>query len=380
MSANRIARPNRAPAIRHIVREFTPNWFAATMGTGILALAINQVAGGVPPLHATAEALWLLDIGLFALFTALYATRWLLFPAEAARIFRHSTMSMSLGTIPMGLATIINGTVVFAVPHCGQPAVATAFALWWVDVGLAVACGVGVPFLMFTSQDHALEKMTAVWLLPVVAAEVAAVSAAQLVPYAADPRLALNILVLGYILWSFSVPAALSLLVILLQRLALHKLPHRDMAASGWLALGPLGTGALGLLLLGNAAPAVFAQAGLGDLGAAAQGIGVIGGTVLWGYGAWWMLLAILITVQYARDGIPFNLGWWAYTFPLGVFSVATNAVGHATHLPALCSLACGLIVVLAIIWAMVAWRSVVGAWRLDLFVAPCRLAAAPAR
>lgn len=26
---------------REIVRQFTPNWFAATMGTGILALALN---------------------------------------------------------------------------------------------------------------------------------------------------------------------------------------------------------------------------------------------------------------------------------------------------------------------------------------------------
>ena len=27
---------------REVIRRFTPNWFTATMGTGILALALNQ--------------------------------------------------------------------------------------------------------------------------------------------------------------------------------------------------------------------------------------------------------------------------------------------------------------------------------------------------
>jgi hypothetical protein len=42
-----------------------------------------------------------------------------------------------------------------------------AHGLWWLDVTLSVACGLLVPFLMFTQQDHSAEKMTAVWLLSV---------------------------------------------------------------------------------------------------------------------------------------------------------------------------------------------------------------------
>ena len=30
---------------REVIRQFTPNWFAATMGTGILALALPQIPG-----------------------------------------------------------------------------------------------------------------------------------------------------------------------------------------------------------------------------------------------------------------------------------------------------------------------------------------------
>jgi tellurite resistance protein TehA-like permease len=209
---------------------------------------------------------------------------------------------MFLGAIPMGLATIINGLVIF---DGGKPAMCIAYALWWGDVTMSIACGLLVPFLlvpflMFTIQNHSIERMTAVWLLPIVAAEVAAVSGALLVPHL-SPSEAFLVLILWYALWAFSVPLAMSILVILLLRLVLHKLPDHDMAAAGWLALGPISTGALGLLLLGGDAPAVFAGSGLSGVAEVAFGVGIIGGTMLWGYGFWWLLLAILKTWLYCE-------------------------------------------------------------------------------
>ena len=364
--------PIAAAPSRQVIRQFTPNWFTVTMGTGILALALNQAPLAIPGLHAVAEGLWLLNIGLFLLFSALYAARWILYPHEASRIFGHSVVSMFLGAVPMGLATIINGFLAFGVPRWGATAVAIADGLWWLDMAMAVACGVLIPFLMFTRQDHSLEKMTAVWLLPVVAAEVTASSAGLLAPHLADPQAALTMLVLGYMLWAFSVPIAMSILVILVLRLMLHKLPHKDMAASGWLALGPIGTGALGLLLLGADAPHIFAAAGIPGVGEVAAGIGLVGGAILWGYGAWWLPMAVLTTARYLRHGMPFNLGWWGFTFPLGVYSVATLALARQTHLGFIMAIGEGLVICLAIFWAIVAARTVRGAWEGSLFVSPC--------
>ena len=100
------------------------------------------------------------------------------------------------------------------------------------------------------------------------------------------------------------------ILTILILRMALHKLPHESMAASSWLALGPIGTGALGLLLLGADAPAIFAANGLARIGEIVEGLGLISGVILWGVGLWWIVMAALITIRYFRSGIPFNLGW----------------------------------------------------------------------
>ncbi len=357
---------------REVIRQFTPNWFAATMGTGVLALALAQLPLAIPGLHAIAEGLWLFNILLFSLFTAAYAARWILFFDEARRIFGHSTVSMFFGTIPMGLATIINGFLLFGLPRWGDGVIHLAEVLWWVDVAMSLACGVLIPYMMFTRQEHSIDQMTAVWLLPVVAAEVAAASGGLLAPHLTDAHSQLVVLTTSYVLWAFSLPVAFSILTILLLRMALHKLPHENMAASSWLALGPIGTGALGMLLLGGDAPAIFAANGLPGMGEIASGLGLIAGITLWGFGLWWMLMALLITVRYLRDGIPFNLGWWGFTFPLGVYSLATLKLASTLNLTFFSVFGTALVLLLAVMWLIVGKRTVQGAWRGELFVSPC--------
>lgn len=354
---------------REAIRQFTPNWFAVTMGTGILALALPQLP--LPGMQALGQALWLFNIALFCLFSLMYAARWVFFFHEAKQVFGHATVSMFFGTIPMGLATIINGVLVFGVPLWGEQVVALAFNLWWLDVVLALVCGVSIPYLMFTHQEHSIDQMTAVWLLPVVAAEVAAASGGLLVPYLSGDQ-AYHVLIASYVLWAYSVPVALSILVILLLRMAVHKLPHQNMAASSLLSLGPIGTGALGLLLLGADAQSVMASRGLESVGTVAHGLGVIGGLLLWGLGLWWLLLALLITIRYFRHGVPFNLGWWGFTFPVGVYALATLKLGSVLQLGFFNALGVGLVTLLALMWLWVASRTLKGAWRGELFVSPC--------
>jgi len=357
---------------REAIRQFTPNWFAATMGTGVLALALAQLPLQIPGLHLLAEGLWLFTIVLFVVFSAAYAARWVLFFDEARRIFGHSTVSMFFGTIPMGLATIINGFLLFGVPRWGDGVVQLAELLWWLDVAMSLACGVLIPYMMFTRQEHRIDQMTAVWLLPVVAAEVAAASGGLLAPHLVDAHSQLVMLVTSYVLWAFSLPVAFSILTILLLRMALHKLPHESMAASSWLALGPIGTGALGMLLLGADAPAIFAANGMAGVGEIAEGLGLVAGITLWGFGLWWMLTALLITLRYLRDGIPFNLGWWGFTFPLGVYALTTLKLASTLNLTFFAVFGSLLVLALALMWLLVGKRTLQGAYRGELFVSPC--------
>ncbi|UXT84469.1 TDT family transporter [Agrobacterium tumefaciens] len=360
-----------APIQGNVIRNFTPNWFATTMGTGILSVALAQFPGH-PHLFLVGKALWLFNILLFATCTLLYAARWMLHFDEASRVFTHSVVSMFFGCIPMGLATIINGLLIYGIPQIGDTAVAIATTLWWLDVMLSLACGLAIPFLMFTRQSHSIDQMTAVWLLPIVASEVVAASGGLLLPHIANAQAQFTVLMTSLVLWACSVPLAMSVLVILFLRMAVHKLPHVRMAASSWLALGPIGTGALGLLVISQNGPTVLSDSGLASVATAFGGASFLGAILLWGYGIWWLATAVLITLRYLREGLPFNIGWWAYTFPLGVFAVATLRLSTMVPIAAIAIFGNVLVMALTGMWLPVATKTFKGALDRSLFVSPC--------
>ncbi|MGH8290384.1 MAG: TDT family transporter [Steroidobacteraceae bacterium] len=345
------------------------------MGLASLAwasFATPMVPFAPPWLHRLAAGLWIANIVMFGLFTIMYGARWLFFFDTARRIFRNSIVSMFLGAIPMGLATIINGFIVFGEPRLGAVAVHVADALWWIDAVLALACGWLVPYMMFTRQNHTLENMTVVWLLPIVAAEVTAASGGLLIPHLGSGEQAIQVLFFCYALWAISVLPAMGVLVILFLRMVLHKLPGKDMAVSSWLSLGPIGTGTLGLLLLGADAPLVLRGPSGQAIAGAAQGFGVIGGVILWGYGLYWLVLAILSTLRHLKDGLPFNMGWWGFIFPIGVYSVATLTLARIADVTFYSVAGAVLVMFLAVFWVIVTARTLIGAYHGELFVAPC--------
>lgn len=103
-----------------------------------------------------------------------------------------------------------------------------------------------------------------------------------------------------------------------------------------------------------------------------AKGIGLIGGVFLWGVGLWWLGMAALITLRYLKDGLPFNMGWWGFTFPLGVYTASTLALHAYTGYTVFEYLGGGLIVLLTFFWVVVTTRTLQGMWSGQLFVAPC--------
>jgi len=360
-----------SPFAQTVVRQFTPNWFTVTMGTGMVMLNLQALPFDFPGRHALADALWLVDIALYLLFTLLFLGRLILFPKTIEPLLRHPAMSLFLGAIPMGLIPIVDGCLSF-----GPGMVGTAQALWWFDVVLAVGVALLVPYRVFVQHDQALDRITPLWLLPIVGPEVTASGGALLAPHLA-PGAAQFVIAASYVLWAMAVPFAFAIITLVILRYAVHKLPPAEMAASVWLILGPIGTGSLGLLTLGQAAPAAFAVGPLAAMAAVARDGGLLGGLLLWGMGLWWLVIAAAVTVRYIRRGLPFNLGWWGYTFPLGVYTAATLALGRLTGFALFTAVGVGLYLLLAGVWSFVAFHTVKNLLRHRLFHAPCLAAEA---
>ncbi|MDH0834347.1 TDT family transporter [Acinetobacter johnsonii] len=358
---------------RHnIIRQFTPNWFTVSMGTGVVALIVSEF----PMLKALTwqlgTGLWYFNILLFVLFSVLYGLRWAFYPHEAKQIFQHSSMSLFLGTIPMALATILNGFLKYGQPIYGDTAVQIAQMLWYTDVVLALLVAWAVPFAMYRHQEHALQQMTAVWLLPIVACEVAASSGGLLLGHLAADTHAVAILLGSYVLWGVSVLPAFAILTILMLRLVLHKLPEKELAVSSWLALGPIGTAALALLVLGHQAPTLMASLGLAQLGQLFHQAGILASLILLGFGLWWLGIAVLTTLHHAKQDLPFNLGWWGLTFPLGVYTLAILNLAQQLNLAFLYAVGYAFATILMLLWSLVATKTAQGFYQGHLFFSPC--------
>jgi tellurite resistance protein TehA-like permease len=58
--------------------------------------------------------------------------------------------------------------------------------------------------------------------------------------------------------------------------------------------------------------------------------LGFLIALILWSFGLVWLFFALASIVR--SKNFPFNIGWWGFTFPLGVFASSTVQMG--TELP----------------------------------------------
>lgn len=80
---------------------------------------------------------------------------------------------------------------------------------------------------------------------------------------------------------------------------------------------------------------------------------GILAALLMWGFGLVWLFFAL--AALYRRRPFPFNLNWWAFTFPLGVYAVATTTL--AQELPSVFFKVLGTVlsVIETMLWIMVA-------------------------
>jgi tellurite resistance protein TehA-like permease len=175
-------------------------------------------------------------------------------------------------------------------------------------------------------------------------------------------------------MWGLATPFAMTVIVIYYQRLALHKLPPREVVVSSFLPLGPLGMGGYTIAYCGRVARVLFPATnffqGLKIAGDIAWIFGIFIALIMWSFGVLWLVFA-LATIHNSRP-FPFNMGWWGFTFPLGVYSLSTMQFG--TEMPSLFFRVLGTIfgIVVILLWMVVAAGTARGAWRGHLFYAPC--------
>ncbi|GAA5974420.1 hypothetical protein JCM11641_005272 [Rhodosporidiobolus odoratus] len=377
------------------LRALRASWFSVTMGTGI----VNTLLFDLPytSTHAAfrgiGAAFLLFDMVLFASFVALTTARYVLYPRIFAVMIRHETHSLFLGCIPMGFVTIISGIAQTGHEY-GLDTLDAALVLYWISTALSILTAFGVPYFMFTKQTHVVERMTAAWLLPIVPLITQAAvgsTLCKLLLLTSPPRLSyvLTLFIASYLQAGIGMLLAAAIITIYLQRLVLHHLPPREVVVSSWLPVGPIGQGGFALIELGRVATELFPQISsasrapdLAVLGPVMLGSAVLLGLLLWGLGIWFAFLAVVsIVTQFrkakfrdSREGrmALFNMGWWAWTFPLGSLTLLTFSL--ASIFDSIFFRICATIFTLSVLllWILVFVPTSLGFFRGTLFAAPC--------
>lgn len=115
---------------------------------------------------------------------------------------------------------------------------------------------------------------------------------------------------------------------------------------------------------LGQVSQRIFPRTGTlhSTIGDFLHDFGFVIGLLLWGFGLVWLFFAVASILRTLR--FPFNLGWWAFTFPLGVFSTCTNQLGQ--DIPSLFFRVLGTVCLFACCAGLL--RGFLLIWALDLF------------
>ncbi|MFW6695464.1 C4-dicarboxylate ABC transporter [Streptomyces sp. MAR4 CNX-425] len=354
MAATALVRPRpAAPARPRLsVRELGPNWYAAVMGTAVVATAGPAV--GLPA--AALTPVWALSAVLLAALLAARAVHWARHADRAREHLANPAVAPFYGCLSMALLAVgaATGAVGTRVTGAGAAFAAQA-ALWVAGTAVGLVAAVAVPYLLVVRHRVRPGDASPVWLLPVVAPMVAAATGPALAPRLPAGQWRESLVLGCFAMFGMSLLATLLMLPPVFVRLVERGPLPPALTPALFLVLGPLGqsTTAAGALADGSAAvPGAFATL---------YGVPVLGFALLW------LAVAGALVVRAARRGMPFALTWWAFTFPVGTCVTGAASLAEHTGLTAFRALAALLYGLLVAAWLTAAVRTTAAVARGEL-------------
>ena len=173
-----------------------------------------------------------------------------------------------------------------------------------------------VPFYMFKSETIKLDHVNPGWYIPPVGLIVIPIAGSLIMPHLTGVWHEL-VVIINYFGWGAGFFLYLALLAVVIYRFILHHPLPSAMAPTVWINLGPIGAGIVALINMVNNSPFITIKEPF-----------YIFSFIFWGFGLWWSLMAIIMTLYYVKKlKLPYAMSWWAFIFPLGVYIASTHLV-----------------------------------------------------
>lgn len=310
--------------------NFSSQWFLIPQGTGIIAVILHQLDYQFRGIDVISYIFWLLTIVMLVCMLGIYLFRYAVFPRMVTRsLGRDISESACLASISISFTSIIQMMVLALVQGgWGRGWGVAAYALWWINVAMAVLCVVALPFIYIRLYPNGVPHLSPASQLPMIAALTAAAGGGTICQFAQiSPQLQIPVIIVSYLLIGLGLPLAFALDVLFWARLLDRSLPDRQHTFQDMILCGPWGQGSFALQILGGAVMGgSFSHYDRGTFitaqAAAPVGyVSIFAGLLSWGAGTFWWLFAIVSILHGATNhwrpvGIPYGLVGWSIVFP----------------------------------------------------------------
>lgn len=350
----------------HPIRYFAPSWFALVMGTGGLANILWKWQSHWHPTRWFALVLAAIALFAYGIILIVWSLRWIRYPKYALRDLHHPVTSNFYVTT--GIATVIIATNLYNIWSGWLPQRGlywTCMVLWILSCLIVVFCTFYTTYRMFSAKEaFAPQMVNFAWLMAPIANMAVLLIGCPVFSMSLTQQPSLSLLLFTINAAFFGIGFFLFLFIsaIVFVRLVQAELPS------------PATTPTFGIFLsaVGLAAGTFF------DLGSNAVSLGLLSSVelvnllcmVTWGFGIWIIGIIFLICLHHVRHGgMPFTLSWWAFTFPLAAYTIASLKIFGAYPCGFTGGYTVFLTVLLSVLWVYIFVQTLRGIRNGSLFL-----------
>jgi C4-dicarboxylate transporter/malic acid transport protein len=297
-----------------IIQNFAPSWFAGIMGTGILAICSYFFSSYIPALKTLSFYLFYFNVFMFFIFSVPWVLRWIFFYKNAKSDLLHPVLCAFYPTFAVAMLVIAGGFIVIV--HN----IKIAQYFWICGAVLMILFAFIVPVIMFSHENIKIEHINPGWYIPPVGLIVIPIAGAFFQQtFTGYPSQIITLV--NFFGWGSGFFLYIALLCIIVYRLILHTPLPGKSAPTIWINLGPIGAGSIALINIVNHTPFIHTKEPF-----------YIFTLIFWGFGLWWLVTAIIMTLIYIKKSqLNYSMSWWAFIFPLGAFCASSHLIAKIT-------------------------------------------------
>jgi tellurite resistance protein TehA-like permease len=320
----------------HWLKDFYPGYFAMTMATGIISIALR-----LQEYFLLSEILFLLTIFTWIVMTFIYTWRLIKFPKTVIENLTNPKTTFIFFTFVA--ATDISGILLYQREYFNL-----AFACWVIaTVYWASLMYFGFASLCFAHKDREVNVVHGGWLILIVGTQ----SLVLLGTYIAKNlgEYAAYMMVEIYMLWALGLIFYAIFVTLFCYRIFFKNMEASDYSPLMWVVMGAAAISA-------NAGSNLLLTAPIIPMLSELHSIVQMFSIMLWTWATWWIPLLVIIGLWkhvYNKVPLEYNPMQWSIVFPLGMYTVATNNLALSAEFEPLLYLSSGMLWIAVISWTL---------------------------